>query len=293
VSRRESVVVCDSVETANAEQRAYWNGEDSREWVESPQRYDEMLEPFGAQLVAAVRPTAGERVLDVGCGNGATTLMLAAELAPDGASVGVDLSAAMIATARERAAAARLDNATFVVADAQVDDLGGPYDVAASRFGTMFFDDPDAACANVVAALTPHGRVSFVCWRPAAENEWVAVQARAVTAHAPVPDLAGDGPGPFRYGDPARLVRALERAGLRDVAAEPHDVPILLGGRGSFEDTLTFVRNSAMVRRLLTDATPAQAAAALAGLDEVLRPYRTAEGVRLGAAAWIVSGNRR
>ena len=176
----------------------------------SPQRYDEMLAPFNDRLIAVAAPVPGERALDVGCGNGAVTLELAAEVGPDGAVVGVDLSESMIATARDRAAAARIENASFVVADAQVDDLDGPYDIAVSRFGVMFFDDTDAACANIAAALTGGGRAAFVCWRTAAENEWVDVQARAAAAHAPLPDLSWrrTRPVPLRRPGPARRARS-------------------------------------------------------------------------------------
>jgi SAM-dependent methyltransferase len=282
------------VADANAEQREYWNSDDSREWVDEPDRFDEMLEPFGIRALAVADIRPGDRVLDVGCGNGALTIEAAVRAGADGSATGIDLSEPMLATARARAAELGLRNTTFVVADAQVAALGGPFDVATSRFGIMFFDDPDAAFANIVGSLAPDGRVAFACWRPVTENEWVTVQAAAVAEHVPLPDiLAGDGPGPFRYGDPAALLASLERAGVRDAVAEPFDTTLLLGGRGSREDMMRYVEHNGMTRRLLGDAEPEQKQRALASVREALTPFVTEEGVRLGAATWIVSGSRR
>jgi SAM-dependent methyltransferase len=200
----------------------------------------------------------------------------------------------MLANARARAVERGLGHATFVAADAQVAALGGPYDAVMSRFGIMFFDDPDAACANIVGSLAPGGRLALVCWRSVPENEWVRVQAMAVAQHVALPDdLASDGPGPFRYGDPSALVTALTAAGVRDAAAEPFDTTLLLGGAGSLDDVMRFLEDGGMTRRLLGDAEPEQQERALASVREALTPFVTPEGVRLGAGAWIVSGHRR
>jgi SAM-dependent methyltransferase len=284
---------------ANLEQREYWNGAESREWADAPERFDQMLEPFADSILDAAALAPGERVLDVGCGNGATTLAAAAHVGETGAALGVDLSEPMLANARARATERGITNARFVAADAQVTALPGRFDVIVSRFGVMFFEDPDAAWSNLVGSLAPNGRVVLMCWRSVLENEWVAVQAQAAFAHVPPPaelasaELASGGPGPFRYGDPAPLVRSLERAGLHDVAATPIDATILLGGRGSLEEVLAFVEGSGMTRRLLDGAPPEQEARALVAVREALAPYATDEGVRLGAAAWLVTGRRR
>ncbi len=163
-----------------------------------------------------------------------------------------------------------------------------------SRFGIMFFDDPRAAFANIVGCLAPGGRLALVCWRSVPENEWVLVQAMAVAQHVALPDdLGGDGPGPFRYGDPSALIAALAAAGVHDAEAEPFDTTLLLGGRGSLDDVMQFLEGGGPTRRLLGDAEPEQKQRALASVREALTPFVTEEGVRLGAAAWIVSGNRR
>jgi len=282
----------------NAEQRDYWNGPDSREWVDDAERYDQMLEPFVEPILDAAALDAGARALDVGCGNGATTLAAAARVGGDGEAVGIDLSEPMLANARAAAVDRALANARFEAADAQSAPLDGPFDTVISRFGVMFFDEPDAAWANLVGTLGPGSRLAFVVWRPALENEWVMVQAGAALAHvsAPPEDFGGsgpDGPGPFRYGDPAPLVEGLARAGLEGVEARPFDTTIRLGGRGPLDDVMRFVERSGMTRRLLGEASADERGRALAAVREALVPFAAEDGVRLGAAAWIVSGRRR
>lgn len=276
----------------NADQRAYWNGDDSREWVAHPARFDEMLAPFGSAVVERARLSNGDRVLDVGCGNGAMTIEAARRVAPDGSAVGADLSEPMLQTARSRAEQAAGADATFAVADAQVDDLGGPFDAIVSRFGIMFFEDPDAAFANLARALTREGRVSFACWAPAIENAWVAVPMGAII-EAVGPPPGGppdpDQPGPFRYADPGPLLDSLERAGLVDAAAEKLETTLLVGGRGSLDDVLSFVENGGMMRAVLADLSDDDRARALTALRASLEPHVTDDGVCMGAAVWLVT----
>jgi SAM-dependent methyltransferase len=280
---------------ANTQQREYWNGDDAREWFEEPRRFDEMLDPFGRQVLERAALLPGERVLDVGCGNGAMTIDAARRVAPGGHALGIDLSEPMLDIARRRATEASLDDIEFVAADAQVADLGAPRDVLASRFGIMFFDQPDAAFTNLARALVPGGRLTFACWAPALENEWIAVPLAAlIEAIGPPPGgLPGpDDPGPFRYGDPAPLVESLERAGLIEIAVDRTELPLLLGGHGSLDDAVTFIRNGGVARAILGDATAEQQDAAMRAIRAALEPYVTDDGVRIGSATWLVSARK-
>jgi SAM-dependent methyltransferase len=274
----------------NAEQRDYWNSDNVREWIAEPQRYDEMLGPFVDPILDAAAVGATSRVLDVGCGNGALTVA-AARRATEGSSKGVDLSEGMVANAQERSGT--IDNVEFAVGDAQL-PVAGTFDAIVSRFGIMFFEEPATAWQHLVAALAPGGRLAFACWRPPEENEWVAVQVQAILRHVPPPDDGdADGPGPFRYGDPAPLVDGLRAAGLDGVDASPFDASILLGGHGTLDEAIEFISHSGMTRRFLGEAPSDVCEAALAEVRSALEPYVTPDGVRLGAAVWIVSGTRR
>src|SRR5262249_30867109 len=141
-------------EIANRDQFEAWNGDSGRRWVADPERRDRVIAEIGEILLGASRLVPGERVLDVGCGCGATTLAAARRVRPQGAAVGVDLSAPMLAVARDRARAEAAPNANFEQADAQTFAFdAAAFDVAISRFGTMFFADPTAAFLNIARAL--------------------------------------------------------------------------------------------------------------------------------------------
>ncbi|HZR11620.1 MAG TPA: class I SAM-dependent methyltransferase [Acidimicrobiia bacterium] len=275
--------------TANAAQAEYWNADEARHWVVEQDRYDRMLAPFGARLLETAAVAPDGRVLDVGCGTGATTCD-AARTAARGHAHGVDISRSMVEAARERARREGLTNVDFDVADAQTHAFDPDFDVAISRFGVMFFDDPIGAFANLRAALKPGaGRFVFVCWQPVLENEWMVVPIAAVAQHVPLPQPPAPGtPGPFSLGERDRIMTVLEGAGFRDAAIEPIDQPVLLAGGGTVDDAVTFVRRTGMARLMLSDAPDDVVARALDAIRDALGPYVTADGVRLGSAAWLV-----
>jgi SAM-dependent methyltransferase len=276
---------------ANRDQIEYWNSDEARRWVEQQWRYDTMLEPYARRLLGAAEIAAHERVLDVGCGTGTTTLAAAAGARE---ALGVDISEPMIARARDRAREQGLPNARFEVADAQTAPFEVEFhDIVISRFGIMFFDDPVAAFANLRTAMRRDGRTVFVCWQNLADNEWVLVPGMAAAAHVPLPDVGEPGaPGPFALGDAERLRTLLTRAGFGVVRIQPLVDSILLAGGGTVDDAVDFFRSTGMGRALFADAAPVDVARAIDAVREALALYQTPEGVRLGAAAWIVDARR-
>ncbi len=157
----------------------------------------------------------------------------------------------------------------------------------------MFFDDPVAAFANLRTALRPDGRIVFVCWQDLADNEWTLVPATAVAAHVPLPDLGEPGaPGPFAFGDAERLRTLLTQSGFGEIGIEPVADSILLGGGGTVDEAVDFLRGTGMARTLFSEASPDEVARAIEAVRAALAPYQTPEGVRLGAAAWIVTARR-
>src|SRR5688572_3293953 len=213
----------------NAYQVADWNGQTGERWVANQARLDAMLAVFGQAAIEAAAPATGGRVLDVGCGSGASSLALAARVGPGGQVLGVDISETLIG--RARALAPQDAPAQFQVADAGSAELPeGAFDILFSRFGVMFFDDPTGAFAHMRRALKPGGRVAFVCWRGIAENDWVRLPMDAIKGIVP-PTAPPDpeAPGPFSFGDPERVDRILTAAGFTDIALAPFDASIPFG----------------------------------------------------------------
>ncbi len=276
--------------TVNHEQTAHWNSEaGGGHWVTHQERHDRMLEPFLTMLLdeAAIRP--GERVLDVGCGCGATTRAAAALAAP-ATVTGLDLSAGMLAQARADAQSAQLSNVSFVQGDAQVHALEpASFDVVISRFGLMFFDDPVAAFSNLRQATKPGGRHAFVCWQPMAANPWLLIPGEALAEHVPPPEPASpDAPGMFALADPDRLRGILTDAGWSEVTVAPARTSMLVGGGGTVQEAVQWIRAGSMARSMLADADPPTEQRALASVRSALVPYADSEGVHLDAAVWLV-----
>jgi SAM-dependent methyltransferase len=275
---------------ANTEQAEHWNtGPGVAHWVANQARYDRMHAPFTALILEAAALRPGGKVLDVGCGCGGTTLAAARLVAP-GQALGLDLSGPMLARARADAEVAGLANAVFQQGDAQVHPLEpASCDTVISRFGVMFFADPVAAFANIRSAIRPGGRLVFACWQPLAANQWLLVPGAALAEHVRPPDpVPGDGPGMFAFADPDRLGPILAAAGWRDVELTSEHASILVGGGGTVDDAVEFLRTATQGRTMLAGADAATASRALASLRAALTPYADAGGVRLGAAVWLV-----
>jgi SAM-dependent methyltransferase len=276
----------------NAEQIKYWNEQAGPLWLANQAALDHRLVAFGELALERAKVGTGERVLDVGCGCGATTLELGRRVGPSGESVGVDVSEPMLARARQRAQEGGSANVAFESADAQLHAFPpGRFDLLFSRFGVMFFSDPPAAFANLLRALRPGGRLAFVCWQEPARNPWLALPTRAISAHVNLPPPASpDAPGPFAFADAARTRAILERGGFEDVALAPVEASFFVGA--TLDEAVAFALTVGPAAALLRDAPPDTAARARDAVREALAPQVTPEGVRLGAAVWVVTGRR-
>jgi len=169
-----------------------WDEEIAQRWVALEEAMDRALEPFGAAALARARPAAGERVVDVGCGCGATVVALAGAVGPGGHVLGLDIAPPILDRARARAA--DLPQVELVEGDAQTFAFGKDHDLVFSRFGVMFFPDEEAAFANLARALRPGGRLTFVAWRRFEENPFMTlpfVECRQVIPAAVGPPLRG------------------------------------------------------------------------------------------------------
>ena len=276
---------------ANAKQAEAWNGDNGRHFVAENARHQRMMEPHTARLLAAAAIGPGERVLDIGCGCGETTIR-AARSVPEGDAVGVDLSAVMLAEARRLAGQERLGNLRFEQADAQTHPFpAAGFDVALSRFGVMFFGDPAAAFANIAAAIRPGGRLVFACWQDPAKAEFFSLPARAIAPYVSPPAPPGPGePGPFSLASPARIRTLLTGAGFGAVSIEDLTVRALIGR--DTDDVIGYVSTTPMARSALADADERTVGQITQALRDALQPHQDHDGVRLGASAWVVTATR-
>lgn len=274
----------------NADQIDYWNGDVGARWARFQDRLDGMLAPFSDAVLdlAAVKP--GERILDIGCGCGATTFEAAKLAGGTGSALGVDISAPMIARAKQRAEAMG-SSARFELADAAAHDFGpNAFDLFVSRFGIMFFAEPAAAFAHMKKSLGS-GRLAFVCWRPMKENGWVSTPLFAALPHLPPQEPPVPGaPGPFAFADPDRFRTILKEAGYKDIEIEPFDTTLTLGQGPdpvalALEQTLEIGPLSRALKEL-PEETKVRAAEAVR--EELAKHVSNGE-VRLGGAVWLVS----
>ncbi len=273
----------------NRDQAVKWSGSSGCVWVEMQELLDGVLAPFETILTDAASPGDGGRVLDIGCGSGATTMSMARRVGPAGASVGVDISEPLIDLARKRAAAAGLDAATFVQGDAQTHAFErGRFDAVISRFGVMFFDDPVAAFANIRSAARPDGKLAFIAWRSPAENPFMAAAARATGHLLPNMTIASpDAPGQFGFADGSRVRRILDSSGWRGTEVRSIDVSASL----SEPDLAAYTTKLGPVGVALQDPQVSETTRArvLVLLRDAFAPYVDNGMAHFMMACWLVT----
>lgn len=273
--------------TNNDEQSALWNGPAGRAWVEMQDLLDAMMKPFEALLVEAA--AGGTSVLDIGCGTGSTTLAIARSLGTAAHCTGVDISAPMLALARDRAGRADppASLTSFVEADAQTHAFEpAAFDRLVSRFGVMFFNDPARAFANLRGAAAPGALLNVVVWRGAAENAFMTTAERAAASLLPdLPPRRLDAPGQFAFADRAKVEAILAAGGWADVALEPLDVRCAFPAR----ELPRYIGWMGPVGNFLQKADAATRERVLAAVLPAFEPYVHGDEVRFEAACWRVA----
>lgn len=280
----------------NAEQIEYWNGPAGGKWVHFQERQDESLRPLGFAAMERAAIAEGEAVLDIGCGCGDTSFEIARRVGASGSVTGVDISSVMLGHASARSRALPEQNVSFENADAETHALPAEaFDLVFSRFGVMFFRNPQAAFANLRSSLKPGGRITFVCWRPLKENQWFSVPLAAAAEHIDLPDPTPPGePGPFAFADPERLRGILDGAGFTDIAVDANDQPIPVGGTDELDGIVDFVMQQGPMARALTavEADDETRGRVAAGVRTAFEPHYADRNVRLETATWLVTARR-
>lgn len=273
----------------NADQVAYWNGPVGERWRARQQDQDALLAPIAAALLERAAASAGEVVLDIGCGCGFTTVELARRVVPGGRVLGVDLSAPMLARARERAPA------ELPVEFVQADATAHPFepeaaDLLFSRFGVMFFAEPQKSFANMRRGLRRGARLAFACWREPQRNPWLMLPLEEAYRHVPrLPPSNPEDPGAFAFADEHRVHGILRGAGFEGVAMEPVYLSLDIAiGRG-LDFAVDAATGMGPASRALEGQPPAARAAAVDSIRAALSRYQAGNLVALPAAIWIVT----
>jgi SAM-dependent methyltransferase len=276
----------------NDDQRALWNGPDAEYWVREQERMDRTLAPVTGPLLSFAAPVEGSTVVDAGCGCGATTIELARAVGPAGRVVGVDVSESMLGLAKERLRG--FGNVTCLLGDAAelpLQEIGA--ELIVSRFGVMFFGNPVAAFANLRTALMPGGRLRFACWRQIGENPWLQIPLHAVYEHVPrMPKPEAEEPGPFSFGDTARVERILKGAGFVAISFTPLDIQIDFAPGGTLDEAVAQSSSIGPAKRALKDQSDDVRRAAMESIRRALAPYASPTGVKLAGAVWLVTADR-
>jgi SAM-dependent methyltransferase len=272
----------------NSEQIEYWNAKAGAVWVDQQAHLDQLLAPLSKAGLAAAKFSETETALDIGCGCGDTSLALAAS---QGTVTGLDISEPMLAHARTRAAG--MQNVTFTQADAADAEFDNQYDLLFSRFGVMFFAEPEAAFKNFRKALKPSGRMVFICWQPPSENPWMSLAGKAVQPYVTPPATPPNpkAPGPFAFSDPAYVLATLTDAGFDQVQIESFQCRLHIAD--NLDDALYFQTQIGPAANAVATLQGTEKTQALDAVREIFRPHMTDNGLNLGAAVWIVSARNQ
>jgi ubiquinone/menaquinone biosynthesis C-methylase UbiE len=279
--------------TTNDEAIQAWDGPLFERFARFREIVTTGLGNHGEAALALFPPQPGQRVLDIGCGFGDTTQRIAGLVGPEGDAVGVDAAPRFIEASREDAAAARVSNVRFETVDVQTGELGGPYDMAFSRMGVMFFANPVQALRNVRGALKPGGRLLVVVWRIREDNDWMYRAQTIVEQIVSRPEEYDDptcGPGPFSMANADTVSGQLVAAGFHDIELHRCDLPILIGH--DVDEALELVMAlgpAGEILRLQGDRAVHLHGQVREALEKGLAEYAGPDGVRAPASTWIVS----
>jgi SAM-dependent methyltransferase len=281
-----------NVAPENLEATEAWNGPLFEVWADFQAIVVSNAKAHGDAALADHHPEPGDRVLDIGCGLGDSTVQLAELVGPQGRAHGVDVAERMIAGARRDAEQAGIENMTFEVVDVQAAQFADTYDYAFGRFGTMFFANPVAALRNVRQALRPGGRLNTVVWRRKLDNDWLHRAETIVEQFLDRPEEYDEptcGPGPFSMANADTVTDIVKHAGFEDIQLKRQDIEIKTGDDlDKAVDLIMSIGPAGEVLRLWGDRVeeirPKVRAALLEGMADMAR----ASGVYADSSTWAV-----
>ena len=276
----------------NSEQIEYWNGDAGKRWAQEDQTMARLLRPVTEALLDHADVADCRSALDVGCGGGSQSLLLAQRMGPDARVLGVDISEPMLQVARDKATAADdMAQVEFLQADAATHAFDADsFDLLFSRFGVMFFDEPQSAFSNMCTSLRPGARLAFSCWQSLQDNDWTRIPLQAALQHLPAPEKPDPhAPGPFAFADPQRVREILENSGFGDIAVESFTHDIRFGEASTLQESVRQLAMIGPVSRLLAGQDEAVMERVFLSMEEVLSPHYRDGALHLPGAIWFVT----
>jgi len=276
----------------NTEQKEFWNDLKGELWVELQTRIDPMLSIFDQKLLQILEVQKGERALEIGCGTGTTTLNMSEHVGRNGSIHAIDFSKPMINRAKQRASDASVEHAVFVQADAQEYNYPAEdFDLAYSRFGVMFFQDPVTAFSKIHGAMKPGGRLGYVCWADKTKNPWILNPSKVAKNFLELPKHPGDNePGMFSMCREERIFEILDEAGWNEIQVEAFDSMNSIGKNA--EDAAEFISKMGPMSEPFTEADEVSQQKTLEALKNYLQNYEKPNGVMLDFGNWIVTAKK-
>lgn len=278
-----------AAEAGNVDQKTYWSSGPGEKWIVHEDQHERLTESVTRLLVARAGPGPGDGILEIGCGTGAASMVFAGHVGFDGSVLAVDISDLLLARAQERFVRAGLGNLTALLADAQVLDFGeNQFDMVVSRFGTMFFEDPVRAFANIRRALRKRGRLCMICWGPVVNNPWFTVPRDAAFARLGKPPPPPPGaPGPLAFADDGYVLDILREAGFARATAEKVTIDLLYRGTAHEGATLACALGPAARVMAAFQGGPEDLAVIIAATAKAFEAYQTDCEVRLPVDIWV------
>ena len=281
------------MEDKNIKQRQFWSGAGGDVWVNKQREMDIMLNPLGDRVIERLDLKSDSKIIDIGCGCGATTLEIAKKIT-QGEILGVDISEPMLDKAAETAREMSLSNISFEVKDVQVDVMPQNYfDVAFSRFGVMFFEDPFEAFKNIHSSLKEDGLLSFVCWQNASLNPWQSLSIQVIKEFLDLPAPAPKSPGPFAFEDKTYLEDILRESGFKglEISDNQEDI-IMFSGKSIREACEDYLTINPVVTEMLKNSKPELTEEILEALVIKFSNFHKNDGLLFPSATWIVSAKK-
>ena len=281
------------MEDKNIKQKQFWSGAGGDVWVDKQREMDIMLNPLGERAIQGLDLSGERKILDIGCGCGATTLEIA-KAVTQGEVIGVDISEPMLERATKTASDMMLNNTSFQVKDVQVDEMPRSYfDIAFSRFGVMFFEDPFEAFKNINHSLKENGQLSFVCWQHASLNPWQSLSIQVIKEFLDLPAPAPKSPGPFAFEDKSYINEILTESGFRDIEIKDNQEDIVMfSGKSIREACEDYLTINPVVTEMLKNSPTELREEILEALIGKFSDFHNNDGLLFPSATWIVTAKK-